>query len=60
MLDVATGILAARDGLDVEAARARLLDAAVRAGISVAQAALVLINVAPRLTRAGVDRGTQA
>lgn len=44
-LDVATGILAARDGLDIETARARLHDAAVRAGISDAQAAVVLINV---------------
>lgn len=44
-LDVAIGILAAREGLDVDAARARLLEASTRAGITVEQAALVLINV---------------
>jgi GAF domain-containing protein len=44
-LDVAVGILAAREGLDVDAAEARLRDASMRAGISVEQAALVLINV---------------
>ena len=44
-VDVAIGILAARLGLDVEPARARLRDAAVRAGITEPQAALVLISV---------------
>jgi GAF domain-containing protein len=45
LVEVATGVLAAREGIDVQAARQRLLDAASRAGISEAQAALVLINV---------------
>jgi len=45
LVEVATGILAAREGIDVEEARRRLLDAAERAGINEAQAALVLIKV---------------
>lgn len=45
LVEVATGILAAREGLDVFLARDRLHDAAARAGISEAQAALVLMNV---------------
>ncbi|KRF34753.1 GAF domain-containing protein [Nocardioides sp. Soil805] len=44
-LEVGIGILAAREELDVEAARARLVLAAARAGISVVQAALVIINI---------------
>lgn len=45
VLDVATGIVAAREELDVDTARARLRDASLRAGISVEQAAVVLITV---------------
>ena len=44
-VEVGVGILAAREGVTVEAARDRLRDAAVRAGITELQAALVLINV---------------
>ena len=44
-LEVGTGILAAREELDVDAARARLVQAAARAGITVVQAALVIINI---------------
>lgn len=44
-LEVGVGILAARDELDVEAARALLTRAAARAGITVVQAALVIINI---------------
>ncbi|MCY7402083.1 MAG: GAF domain-containing protein [Nocardioides sp.] len=45
LLDVGIGILAAREGLDVGLASTRLQDAAVRAGITQTQAALVLIKV---------------
>ena len=45
MVEVATGILAAREALDVDAARDRLADAARRAGVTEAQAAEVLIRV---------------
>ena len=45
VLDVATGILAARDGLDVETAPSWLHDAAVRAGSATLRTAVVLINV---------------
>ena len=45
LTEVATGILAAREGLDVETARHRLVDAAHRAGISEVQAAEVLIRI---------------
>jgi GAF domain-containing protein len=44
-VEVGVGILAAREALEVEVARERLHDAAVRAGISDLQAALVLIHV---------------
>jgi predicted transcriptional regulator len=44
-VEVGVGILAAREALEVEVARERLHDAAVRAGISDRQAALVLIHV---------------
>ncbi len=45
LVEVATGILAAREGLDVQTAAARLTDAATRAGTSPTQAALVIINL---------------
>ncbi len=44
-LEVGVGILAAREGIDVEEARVRLCEAAARAGTTDAQAALVLINL---------------
>jgi GAF domain-containing protein len=44
-LEVATGMLAAREDLDVEEARELLVQAAARAGISVVQAALVVIDL---------------
>ncbi len=42
VIDVAVGLLAAREGVDVDMARALLLAAAQRAGIDVVQAALVV------------------
>jgi GAF domain-containing protein len=44
-VEVGVGILASREGVDVETARARLHSAAVRAGISDVQAALVILTV---------------
>ncbi|WP_457206137.1 GAF domain-containing protein [Nocardioides sp. P5_C9_2] len=44
-VEVGVGILAAQEGLDVETARRRLGDAAIQAGITDVQAALVLIRV---------------
>lgn len=43
-VDVATGLLAARQGTDVDTARARLIDAAVRAGVTLTQAANVVLG----------------
>lgn len=45
LTEVATGILAAREGLDVDTARSRLVDAARHAGITEVQAAEVLIRI---------------
>ena len=45
LVDVAVGILAAREDVDLDEARDRLEDAAARAGVSEAQAALVLIRI---------------
>jgi GAF domain-containing protein len=45
MIEVGTGILAAREGLDVETARDRLVAAASHAGIDEAQAAEVIIRI---------------
>jgi hypothetical protein len=45
IIDVAVGILAAREHLDIEMARSHLLDAAARAGITVSQAAQVVVAV---------------
>ena len=45
LTEVATGILAAREGLDVETARYRLIDAARHAGITEVQAAEMLIRI---------------
>jgi len=44
LVDVGVGILAAREGLDVGLASTRLQNAAMRAGVTQAQAALVLIR----------------
>jgi GAF domain-containing protein len=44
-VEVGIGILAAREGLDVDTARERLQDAALRAGISDVQAARVVIDI---------------
>lgn len=46
-VDVAIGLLAARQGLTAEEARSHLETAAVQAGISVVQAARLLINLLP-------------
>ena len=45
IIEVAVGILAAREQLDIETARSHLLDAAARAGITVSQAAQVVVAV---------------
>ena len=45
LVEVATGILAAREGLEVHVARGRLEDAATRAGIGLGEAATVVIHV---------------
>jgi len=45
LIEVATGILAAREGLDVDSARERLEVAAHRAGVNAVQAAMVVITV---------------
>lgn len=45
LTEVATGILAAREGLDVDTARDRICDAARHAGITEVQAAEVLIRI---------------
>lgn len=45
LIEVAVGILAAREQIEIEAARSHLLDAAARAGISVPQAARVVVAV---------------
>ena len=45
LTEVGTGILAAREGLDVDTARHRLHEAALRAGISEVQAALVIMRI---------------
>jgi GAF domain-containing protein len=45
LVEVGTGILAAREGLEVEVARRRIEVAAQRAGITPAQAATVIIRV---------------
>jgi GAF domain-containing protein len=44
-IDVALGIIAGKDGLDIETAQTRLRQAAARAGVSEAQAARVLRSV---------------
>jgi GAF domain-containing protein len=44
-VEVAVGILAARERLDIDAARSHLVNAAERAGITVSQAAQVLVAV---------------
>jgi GAF domain-containing protein len=45
LIEVAVGILAAREHLEIEAARSHLSDAAARAGITVPQAARVVVAV---------------
>lgn len=46
LVEVAIGLLAAREGIDIESARARLRACAVEAGIEDVQAALVLLTLA--------------
>jgi len=48
LIEVATGILAAREDLEIEAARRHLEDAATRAGITASQAARVVVAVHQR------------
>jgi ANTAR domain len=50
-IDVATGILAARLGVDVDTASARLHDAAVRAGVALVELARSIVESLERRTR---------
>jgi len=52
-IDVATGIVAAQLGVDVDTAWVRLHDAAVRAGVTLAQLARNIVDARERQTRDG-------
>jgi GAF domain-containing protein len=53
LVDLATGIVAAKLGVDVETAVARLRDAASRAGVSLLQLARDIVNARERQNREG-------